>query len=410
MRPMALVFVALFNSILGLSVLFPIFGPLGRDLGLSEIEIGCIYAGYALMQLIFAPAWGRRSEKVGRKPVLLTGVIGFAGGFLAFALVAELGMRGVLGHWPLFGLLMASRIIGGAFSSATLPTAQAYAADVSDRSSRTSAMAVIGAAFGLGIVFGPAIGAGVSWAADSLLAPVYLSVSVAVLNAIFIALRLPEPERAETTKPPGSAREHLKRIWPLLALSLVATLASVAMEQTIAFYFMDRLGISEEAAPPYVGLALVIYGVVAVIAQGFIVRRAKMRAISLVRAGLPIALLGYVLLPLAHDFWLITAAMVTQGLGQGLLLPGVTASISLASGDGEQGSAAGLNSSATGLGRLFGPLIGTGLYGLGKATAWLGPGLPYMVSAGLVGALLLLVLARPRIVPDQRSEKTPSKF
>lgn len=401
MRPMALVFVALFNSILGLSVLFPIFGPLGRELGLSDFEVGCISASYALMQLIFAPAWGRRSEKVGRRPVLLTGVIGFAGGFLAFALVAEAGMRGYLDHWPMFGLLMASRLIGGAFSSATLPTAQAYAADVSDRDNRTSAMAVIGAAFGLGIVFGPAIGAGVSWAADSLLAPVYLSVGVAVLNAIFIALRLPEPERGERGESRSTARDHLKRIWPLLALSLVATLASVAMEQTIAFYFMDRLHVSADDAPPYVGLALVVYGVVAVIAQGYIVRRAKLRARQLVRFGLPIALLGYLLLPFAHDFWLITVAMATQGLGQGLLLPGVTAAISLASSDGEQGSAAGLNSSATGLGRLFGPLVGTGLYEFGKATGALGPGLPYMVSAGLVTALFLLLLVRPKIVPDE---------
>lgn len=401
MRPMVLLFVALFNSILGLSLLFPIFAPLGRELGLNEVEIGLFSSSYALMQLLLAPMWGRRSERVGRKPVLLIGVIGFAIGFGAFGAVAHLGMRGLLGHWPLFGLLLLSRLVGGAFSSATLPTAQAYAADVSDRDSRTGAMAVIGAAFGLGIVFGPAIGAGVSWATGSLLAPVYLSAAVALVNALFIALRLPEPERAEKTKP-SSSSELRRRLWPLLAVALTATLASVAMEQTIAFYFQDRLGLSEHDTPPYVGGALVVYGLVAVFAQGFLVRRFSLRAITLVRAGLPIAMAGYLILPFVSEFWSITGALVLQALGQGLLLPGITAAISLAAGDDDQGSAAGLNSSATGLGRLVGPTAGTALYYAGReAFPELGPGLLYGGSAALVAGLLLVILARPALIPRE---------
>src|SRR5581483_3013017 len=156
---MAILFIALFNSILGLSVLFPILAPLGRQLGLVEVQVGALSTAYALMQLIVSPVWGRRSERVGRKPVLLTGVIGFAVSFLLFALVAELGYRGVIGGLPLFFGLLVSRAVGGTFSSATIPTAQAYVADTTGRSDRTAGMAVIGAAFGLGIVFGPPIGA-----------------------------------------------------------------------------------------------------------------------------------------------------------------------------------------------------------------------------------------------------------
>ncbi len=400
MRPMLLLFVALFNSILGLSVLFPILAPLGRELGLSDIEINLLATAYALMQLVCAPAWGRYSERVGRRPVLLTGVLGFAGGFAAFGVVAELGARGVLGHWPLFGLLLASRLAGGAFSSATLPTAQAYAADISDRESRTSSMAVIGAAFGLGIVFGPVIGFAVSEVTGSLLAPVFLSSGVAVVNAIFIALRLPEPER-RAAPPPRPSRELASRLWPLLAVALTATLASVAMEQTIAFYFMDRLHLSHDETPKYVGGALAVYGVVAVLAQGFLVRRFKLSARTLVRVGLPIAIAGYLMLPFATDFVTITAAMVTQGLGQGLLLPGITAAISLAVDDGDQGGAAGLNSSATGLGRLIGPVLGAGLYTYGATLEPAQAGLPYLVSAGLCALLWLVLLARPSVVPRE---------
>jgi len=398
---MVLLFVALFNSILGLSILFPIFGPLGRELGLSETEVGLLSTAYALMQLLLAPFWGRRSEKAGRKPVLLTGVIGFAIGFGAFAAVAELGLRGRLSHEALLGLLLLSRVFGGAFSSATLPTAQAYAADVSDRGSRTGAMAVIGAAFGLGIVFGPAIGATVSWATGSLLAPVVLSASVAVVNAIFIALRLPEPERAPAPRERTSGRALLRRLWPLLGMALVATVASVAMDQTIAFYFQDRMGLTEHETPKYVGIAFVAYGVVAVLAQGVLVRRFQLRAITLVRFGLAIAAVGYGLLPLAHDFGFITLAMVVQGLGHGLLLPGITAGISLGADADTQGAAAGLNSSATGLGRLVGPVSGTLLYEYGLDLPVVGSGLTYLVSAWLVGALLLLVLVWPSSVPRE---------
>jgi len=158
MRPKALLFIALFNSILGLSVLFPILAPLGRQLGLGELEVGALSTGYSLMQFLSAAYWGRKSEEKGRKPVLLVGIIGFAVTFLLFALVCEAGLRGWLDHYSLFGLLLATRLFGGLLSSATFPTAQAYMADITDREDRTSGMALIGAAFGLGIIFGPAIG------------------------------------------------------------------------------------------------------------------------------------------------------------------------------------------------------------------------------------------------------------
>src|SRR5688572_24296855 len=151
MRPMVLLFIALFNSILGLSVLFPVLAPLGRDLGLNETQINALSTAYAFMQFAMSPVWGRQSEKRGRKPILLIGIIGFSAGFFAFAGVAYAGLHGLLHGTVLFGLLLVTRIFGGIFSAATLPSAQAYAADISERDQRTSTMALIGAAFGLGI-------------------------------------------------------------------------------------------------------------------------------------------------------------------------------------------------------------------------------------------------------------------
>ena len=94
--PKGLLFITLFNSILGLSVLFPILAPLGRELGLSELQVGSLSASYALMQVLVSPSWGRLSERIGRKRVLLTGITGFGVSFLCFALLADFGGRA---HW-----------------------------------------------------------------------------------------------------------------------------------------------------------------------------------------------------------------------------------------------------------------------------------------------------------------------
>ncbi|MCA9622875.1 MAG: MFS transporter [Myxococcales bacterium] len=382
MRPLSLLFVALFNSILGLSILFPILAPLGRELGLGELQISSLSAGYALMQLLVSPYWGRRSEKIGRKPVLLTGILGFSLSFFAFAGAAELGKRGVLTGHAVYLALLASRLIGGTLSSATLPTAQAYVADVTEREARTSGMAVIGAAFGLGVIFGPAIGAGLS--TFGLLTPVYASAGFAIVNALFVWWRLPEPARHATTEEGPPVKPTDGRVWPLLATGLVATLSSVAMEQTVAFYFQDQLHLDEASTPRVVGMALVVYGLVAVFIQGFVIRRFEVTPATLLRLGPPIALAGFVLFVFANDFWSLTAALALQGAGQGLVLPGVTSALSLSVGDHEQGTVAGLNSSAQALARMLGPLAGGGLYEIA-------PHYPYAFSAVLL-ALLMLAL------------------
>jgi MFS family permease len=392
MRPMVLLFIALFNSILGLSVLFPVLAPLGRDLGLDETQINALSTAYAFMQFAMSPVWGKQSESRGRKPILLIGILGFSAGFFAFAGVAYAGLHGLLEGGLLFALLLATRIFGGIFSAATLPSAQAYAADVSDRDKRTSTMALIGAAFGLGIIVGPAIGMAIVQLTHDMLAPVYFSASVALVNALFVALSLPEPARKYVAQSARNARSIARRLWPLLLVAFATTLASVAMEQTIAFYLIDRLGLAGEQRTFVVGLALTGYGVVAVLSQGLIVRRVGLSPRALLFAGLPVALAGFVLLVFARTPATLVGALLVQGLGQGLALPGVTAALSLGAGDDEQGSLAGWSSSAQGLGRTVGPILGGALYQLRSE-------LPYVFSAALLALVLAFVLLGPKGTP-----------
>jgi len=395
MSPRGLLFITLFNSILGLSVLFPILAPLGRELGLSELQVGSLSASYALMQVLLGPFWGRLSERVGRKRVLLAGVLGFGVSFLGFALLADCGGRA---HWPtplLFAALLAARLLGGAFSSATLPTAQAYMADLTGRSDRTAGMAMIGAAFGLGVIFGPLIGAAFSWV--SLLAAVYFSASVAFLNFAFVWFFLPESKRSVALSPPKATSHVARLVWPLLAVGFTLSLASVAMEQTISFYYQDRLQLSNHATPRTVGMALGVYGLVAVFTQGFLVRRYKWSPLRLMAIGMPIALLGYVLLVFAHQFGMLTTALAAQAFGHSLAVPGVTAAMSLGVSDDDQGVVAGLNSSALGFGRMLGPLAGTGLYQFRAEY-------PYILSSALIVTVMLSMLANRGLRHSLRSD------
>ncbi|MEI9941737.1 MAG: MFS transporter [Pseudomonadota bacterium] len=395
MSPRGLLFITLFNSILGLSVLFPILAPLGRELGLSELQVGSLSASYALMQVLVSPSWGRLSERIGRKRVLLTGVLGFGVSFLGFALLADLGGRA---HWPtpvLFAALLAARLLGGAFSSATLPTAQAYMADLTGRSDRTAGMAMIGAAFGLGVIFGPLIGAAFSLV--SLLAAVYFSASIAFLNFAFVWFFLPESKRLAGLEPPKATSHVARLVWPLLAVGFTLSLASVAMEQTISFYYQDRLQLSNHATPRTVGMALGVYGLVAVFTQGFLVRRYKWSPLRLMAIGMPVALLGYVLLVFAHRFGVLTLALAAQAFGQSLAVPGVTAGMSLGVSEDDQGVVAGLNSSALGFGRMLGPLAGTGLYEFRAEY-------PYVLSSALIVIVMLAVIANRGLRHSLRSD------
>ena len=383
MPPLGLLFLTLLNSVLGLSILFPILGPLGRELGLSEVQVGLFSTAYALMQFLLSPYWGRRSER-GRKPVLLLGILGFALSFFLFGLFAFLGQKGLLSPSLLFPLLLLTRLLGGAFSSATLPTAQAYVADVTGRENRTAGMALLGAAFGLAVILGPALGAGLA-ALLGLLAPVFFSAGFALLNALFVQLVLPESRT-------GAPREVRRlspldpRVFPLLLLGFTLNLSGVALEQTVAFYFQDRLGLSGVATAKAVGTALVLYGLVAVFIQGFLVRRLSWPPRTLLLLGIPLGILGFLTLVLAQSFFALTLGLALQGAGVALAGPGVTAALSLAVGEGEQGLVAGLNSSAQALGRMLGPLLGTGLYRLA-------PEAPYLLGAMLLFLTLLFLPA-----------------
>lgn len=407
-----ILFLTIFIAMLGLSVLFPIIAPLGRQLGLSETQTGWFSTAYSLMQFIFSPIWGSQSERRGRKPILILGLIGFSVSFGLFGVIAQLGLSGGVSAAALFGLLVASRVIGGIFSSATLPTAQAMMADLSSEKDRAASMGLIGAAFGLGVVFGPAIGAALS--SLSLVAPVYFSAGLGVLTALLAWTTLPETRRAGAAQmQPGDRRALLgQAAIPLfLAVSALSTLASVGMEQTIGFYVQDTLVRAQNpgATPAElatrtaqtVGVMLGIFGLVAAFVQGGAIRplSKKLPPTPLILSGLLVMSAGMFLLPQMRAYWPITAALCVIGVGSAILSPTLSAALSLSVGPHQQGAVAGLNSSALALGRMVGPLLGTGLY------QSVGHGAPYVASGTILAALFVLtLLLHPKVSPREQPQ------
>jgi len=158
----------------------------------------------------------------------------------------------------------------------------------------------------------------------------------------------------------------------------------------VAFYFQDRLALTARKTAQAVGVALVLYGVVAVLAQGVLVRHFRWPPLRLLGGGLPCALAGFTALIFARGRIGLTAALALQGFGQGLAMPGVTAAASLGVSEDEQGAVAGLNSSAQALGRLMGPVVGTALYQIR-------PEYPYGFSAALLGIVILVLVGSRRL-------------
>jgi MFS family permease len=315
--------------------------------------------------------------------------LGFGVTFLAFAAIAHMGRLHIIKGAPLFGALLIVRLVGGAYSSATLPTAQAYVADVTDAENRTKGMAVVGMAFALGMVLGPAIGAAL--ASVGLLVPIYFSAVVAMVNGLFVATKLPESPRIRVAVRPSSAGHVVSKTWGVLAASFGVTLASVSMEQTVSFYFQDRLALDGVHVARVVGLGLVLCGLGAAVVQGAIVRRLRVQPLTLVVFGVPFAALGLLCLVSAQGKPGLLAGMALQGVGQGLSMPGLTSALSLSVDKDEQGSAAGLGSASQAMARMLGPLAGTALYEIH-------PTYPYLfgiaILLAVLGALMTFRAAR----------------
>jgi multidrug resistance protein len=352
LTPLGLVFTTVLIDLIGFGIVIPIVPLYAQQFGASAVQIGLLTGSYALMQLIFAPIWGRVSDRYGRRPVILGSLVGSSVAWLMF------GFAGAL--WVLF----VARILDG-ISGASYAAAQAYVADITTDEDRVRGMGLIGAAFGLGFIIGPGIG-GALGAIDPRL-PFIAAAVVAMANFVIAWKRLPE------TRPRGSHTGAAQSRWsalgqavasrdigPLIWISFIASLGFVGMESVFALYGNHKFGFGLAQT----GLIFMFIGLFAAIVQGGLAHRltARMGEWPVLRTGLWLTAASLILLGLVDQVWALLPVLALLALGSGLTFPTLSALVSQRAPDAAQGGTLGVLASAGGLARLLAPIGATVLF------------------------------------------------
>lgn len=378
---------------MGQTLVFAILPSLGRASGLADVQVGLIITCSAFVFALASPIWGRLSEYIGRKPVIVIGLSGYAIGTLGFALTFEAGIRGWLpSSLALLALLILARCLQAAVMAASPPAASAYMADITSLEGRTRGMGRIGAAHNLGTVFGPALGGLV--ASVWLVLPLYLVVGITAAMAIWVALGLRESPYISTRPEPtvpfrlADAARHAfvayrdPRIRDVLWLGILMFMAFAIVQQTLGFMYQDRFLLDPAQAARGVGFAMMAAAVSSLLAQAVIVQRLSWPPERLLRVAMPAMAAGFALLAWAPVPLIAAIGIAVTGLGLGLGMPGISAAASLRVSADEQGNVAGLMAACPAMGFILGPVLGTGLYEVE-------PHMPY---------LLVMVLAVPLVL------------
>ncbi|HZG56670.1 MFS transporter [Paenibacillus sp.] len=373
-KRMGVIMVMLLTIFLGFGIIIPVLPEMIVGSGEERFHLYVMLAVYSAASFLLSPVWGALSDRIGRKPVLMVGVLGFSVSFLMFGL-----SDGQL------TLMYASRVLGGVFSGATTACAVAYVADITPEERRTRAMGLVGMSIGLGFIFGPGIGGLLSVFGNE--APFFAAAALALLNFFFAFGTLQESLPAERRRAAAAAPKQSRwtafqgPIVYLFLMMFVLTFALAGLESTLQYYQIERYA----ATPQDIGILFLVSGIVGALVQGGFVRRYAKNGTEplLIRVGLTLQALGFVLLLFSKDVWTASAFMSVFAIGNSLLRPCVTSLITQSTRAG-QGVTNGLSSSMDSLGRIAGPLIAGGLFELDMS-------LPFFVGAGVSLAAMLLL-------------------
>jgi DHA1 family multidrug resistance protein-like MFS transporter len=386
----------LFVVMLGYGIIIPILPFYIESMGAGGTELGLLVASYAVMRLICGPIWGSLSDRVGRKPVLIIGILGYAITMLWFGLATEL--------WMLF----AARILSGILSSATAPTTMAYIGDTTPEKERGGGMGMLGAAGGIGTILGPALGG--LLAGDSLSLPFFIAAGLSLLSLllawVFLPESLPAGERlAAQSSTLGSAQDGDAgegildiRLWlrtirspigVLFALTFISTCGLMIFASIFALYTLERFGFG----PQEVGVMMMALGLVSALGQGGLAGPLTRRwgDEAVIRGGLLATALGFGLMMLANGYVTILLSTAFFGLVTALQVPALT-SLTSKRATLPQGIVMGLSNSFISLGRIFGPLLGGFIFDINIL-------LPYLAGILIMLAGFVLSLVALKRVP-----------
>jgi DHA1 family tetracycline resistance protein-like MFS transporter len=379
---MPILFLIVLIDLIGFGLVIPLLPFYAVRYGAAAPEVTWLLATYSLMQLVAAPLWGRLSDRIGRRPVLMASMAASA---LAYV---WLGAADAL--WMLF----AARALAGACAG-NIAAAQAYIADITKPEERAHGMGMIGAAFGLGFIFGPALGgflAGNNPATANLETPAWVAagLSLVALCGVLLVLRESHPAKRRGLAQPqrriglilGSLRRPV--LSRLIVIFFLVILAFAAMESIFALWALRQL----DWGPETVGYVFAYLGLLSAIMQGGLTRRLTKRygEEKLLLAGLVLLAIGLVIVPFARGLAVLGGAFAALAIGLGLVQPALNSLISRRAGDGEQGQVLGVTQSVGSLARVIGPPLAGYLF------ADLGRGSPFLGGAVIVVLAFFLAL------------------
>lgn len=399
----SVLFVTVFLDFLGFSIVLPYLYFQATSLGADGLAYGLLVTSFSLMQLIFVSVFGRLSDRVGRRKILLLSLFGSGVSFVVFGLANSL--------W----LLFAARIIGGIMDS-TFSVAQAYVADITTGRDRLKQMGLMGAGIGLGFTVGPALG-GVLSTLYGYAAPSFLAAGLAFANFALAFVRLPESRPAKSDRKAAGIRAFLRTVAKreqlvyLLVATFTGNLAFVFMDVTLAPWLQVAYGFG----PLQAGLIFLYVSIVNVATQAAILPRLSKRysSATLLAIGLTVTTISF--LGFSLDGFL-PFALAMGGLlmfGFGLVNPSLSHLISVNAAEGDQGATLGLSQSVGSLARVIAPSLAVSLFGLGIGWGFIG--IAFLVAATINTVPLAIVVSRrrdlqttsegPAVVPAEPSPK-----
>lgn len=348
--PVYLVLLTVFIDLLGFGIIIPLLPFYAQHFGAAPTVIGLLSSSYSFMQFLFVPFWGRLSDRIGRRPIILMSVTGSFISYLIFGFADSLTV------------LFVSRMLAG-FMGANISTAQAYIADSTSFEERAKYMGLIGAAFGFGFMLGPFIGGVMSKISYG--APGFFASGLSLINAVLAYFMLPESVKEKSTPARKlrllnftAIREafHKKGIGALVLVFFFYTVAFSILY--VAFPLFSEQALRYDAAQN--GYFFAYVGMIGIIIQGGVIGRLAKRfgEKSLVMTGLASFFIALLLVPVTHRLLTLIVLATLLAIGSAFITPSLTSLISKYAGTGEQGGTLGVSQSFSSLGRVIGPFLG----------------------------------------------------
>jgi DHA1 family tetracycline resistance protein-like MFS transporter len=376
------IFLSVFIDLIGFGIVLPLLPNYAEDnfsatFSQKGLVIGAIIASFSLMQFFFAPVWGKLSDRIGRRPVMLISNLGAAGSYALFAVAC--GMNGTTGLlW-----ILASRIFAG-ICGANLSVASAYIADISPPEKRSARMGLIGMAFGLGFIFGPAIGAFSIEIFHSKQAPGWVAASFCAANFILGWFILGESRKPNSehvvARPKLNQWSHTlaqPKLGLLICVFFFATFCFTCFESTFPLLAKHQFSVGEKSLNNRIGYLFTYAGLIAALVQGVIGKLVKkFGEPKLIFSSLIVFAVGLAALPFQTHLTGILIVIALLAIGSGLNRPPVFGMISLNSSTHEQGANLGVAQSFGSLARILGPIFASTLF-------FVRPAMPYVICGGL---------------------------